>query len=270
MSLLLVSYYAFAIKCSANSRYSDTINRFVISRQARRRRRRPGSVVISSNSSTGVGLEEYEIRAIPIVQFRKFQENCECSICLTEFDDYEKLKFLPNCAHVFHIDCIDTWLQANLNCPICRSNITISAVNLPTPPQKTPSFITVRSLSSMIVVVDDDASVSVSISPILDIPVASSTLPVTMNRNASLVRELNITAGEKAEEFNFLRPMRRSVSMDILRNNEEEDENDGRHLFCSGDYRGESSTSSSILPIHGELELETRTAATKPPEMGRR
>lgn len=251
MSLLLVSYYAFAIKCSANWRHSDVINRFRISRPARRRR--PGTVAISSNGFTGVGLGESEIRAIPIVQFRRNHENCECSICLTEFGDSEKLKFLPNCAHVFHIDCIGTWLQANLNCPICRTNIIMSSVNLPAPPQHNPPFITIRSPSSVIVVVDDD------VSPTFDIPVSSMTTPITENRSESLLRKLNITSGEKAEEFSFLHPMRRSVSMDFLRNGEgEEDDNGGRHLFRFGDCRSESSRSCSVLPIDGELKRERR------------
>jgi E3 ubiquitin-protein ligase RNF38/44 len=47
-----------------------------------------------------------------------------CTICLNEFHAEEKLRLLPNCSHDFHIDCIDTWLQSNTSCPLCRVSIT--------------------------------------------------------------------------------------------------------------------------------------------------
>ncbi|GMI95937.1 ARABIDOPSIS TOXICOS EN LEVADURA 1 [Hibiscus trionum] len=49
---------------------------------------------------------------------------CECAVCLNEFEDDEKLRVIPNCSHVFHIDCIDVWLQNNANCPLCRTSVS--------------------------------------------------------------------------------------------------------------------------------------------------
>uniref|UniRef100_A0A0E0BL47 RING-type E3 ubiquitin transferase n=1 Tax=Oryza glumipatula TaxID=40148 RepID=A0A0E0BL47_9ORYZ len=49
-----------------------------------------------------------------------------CAVCLTEFRDGETLRLLPRCRHAFHRGCIDTWLRAHVNCPLCRAPVQIS------------------------------------------------------------------------------------------------------------------------------------------------
>merc|ERR1712154_183893 len=49
----------------------------------------------------------------------------ECMICLERFKLTQAIQRLP-CLHIFHIDCIDKWLQSptgNGTCPICRTPI---------------------------------------------------------------------------------------------------------------------------------------------------
>ncbi|KAJ0092571.1 hypothetical protein Patl1_25147 [Pistacia atlantica] len=78
------------------------------------------------------GLDESVIRSLPIFQYSKGVNSkelgernfCECAVCLSEFQEDEKLRIIPNCSHVFHIDCIDVWLQSNANCPLCRTSIS--------------------------------------------------------------------------------------------------------------------------------------------------
>lgn len=41
-------------------------------------------------------------------------------MCLSEIEDGERGRVLPNCKHAFHIECIDTWFESNSNCPLCR------------------------------------------------------------------------------------------------------------------------------------------------------
>uniref|UniRef100_A0A7N2R1E5 RING-type E3 ubiquitin transferase n=1 Tax=Quercus lobata TaxID=97700 RepID=A0A7N2R1E5_QUELO len=60
-----------------------------------------------------------------------------CAICLTEFEENNgegeaeavKVKVIPFCKHVFHPDCLDTWLSAHSTCPICGSKIDDQGVN---------------------------------------------------------------------------------------------------------------------------------------------
>ncbi|KAF1881552.1 hypothetical protein Lal_00021404 [Lupinus albus] len=53
-------------------------------------------------------------------------EKKECCICLSHFKDNEKLKWLTECEHVYHSECLDMWLGANCSCPLCRSSLHVS------------------------------------------------------------------------------------------------------------------------------------------------
>ncbi|KAJ3689950.1 hypothetical protein LUZ61_019114 [Rhynchospora tenuis] len=84
----------------------------------------------------GQGVDRSVITSIPVVIFRKGEDgektkkfsSHECAVCLADFQEKESIKVLPGCSHAFHIDCIDTWLQFNANCPMCRSVITSSSL----------------------------------------------------------------------------------------------------------------------------------------------
>ncbi|XP_043721985.1 putative RING-H2 finger protein ATL69 [Telopea speciosissima] len=54
-----------------------------------------------------------------------------CSICLSEYLPKETIRYLPDCKHCFHADCIDEWLRMSATCPICRNSPVPSVV--PTP-----------------------------------------------------------------------------------------------------------------------------------------
>ena len=126
-AFLLVSYYIFVIKCCLSWHRIDLLRRFSLSR------RREEPLMVYSPGIETRGLDESVIRLIPIFQFKKEGNRefggerrsfCECAVCLNEFQEDEKLRIIPNCSHVFHIDCIDVWLQSNANCPLCRTSIS--------------------------------------------------------------------------------------------------------------------------------------------------
>jgi hypothetical protein len=60
------------------------------------------------------------------------------TVGLGEFEDGELVRLLPKCGHVFHIPCIDTWLRAHVNCPLCRSDVLDPAVTTDGESSSTP------------------------------------------------------------------------------------------------------------------------------------
>lgn len=68
----------------------------------------------SSGSSTLLAVHKYT---------KEFKEGT-CAVCLGEFEENDEVKIMPECAHIFHVTCIDMWLFSHGNCPLCRANAT--------------------------------------------------------------------------------------------------------------------------------------------------
>ncbi|XP_020600344.1 RING-H2 finger protein ATL16-like [Phalaenopsis equestris] len=130
-SIILLSYYLFVTKCCLNLQHFRIISSISSSHLRRRGRE---DILASHSSILDVnGLQECEIQSIPNFRYKRSRFQCsfyECSVCLNEFREEERIRMLPNCFHVFHIDCIDTWLQTHKNCPICRSEIKTTSPTL--------------------------------------------------------------------------------------------------------------------------------------------
>ncbi|CAL1356629.1 unnamed protein product [Linum trigynum] len=76
------------------------------------------------------GLDESAIKSIAVLNYRRGEglvEGSDCSVCLSEFQEEEKLRLLPKCHHAFHVPCIDAWLKSHATCPLCRANIHAAA-----------------------------------------------------------------------------------------------------------------------------------------------
>ncbi|KAF5175931.1 Ring-h2 finger protein atl16 [Thalictrum thalictroides] len=123
-AFVLLGYYIFVIKCWLNG-----FLRHIVTTQTQRFE---DPLMTYEPAPENRGADESVIQALPVLQFRKGEgiedaekrSYFECAVCLNEFQDEEKLRVLPSCSHVFHIDCIDIWLQSNANCPLCRSSIS--------------------------------------------------------------------------------------------------------------------------------------------------
>uniref|UniRef100_A0A0D9XU32 RING-type E3 ubiquitin transferase n=1 Tax=Leersia perrieri TaxID=77586 RepID=A0A0D9XU32_9ORYZ len=77
-----------------------------------------------------VGLDERAIAAITAMVYDAKKSGVAggggCAVCLAEFRDGETLRLLPRCRHAFHRGCIDTWLRAHVNCPLCRAPVIVA------------------------------------------------------------------------------------------------------------------------------------------------
>lgn len=55
---------------------------------------------------------------------KKFKELDRCSICWVDYKHGDKLaEFTCDAGHIFHLECLSTWLDQNMTCPLCRVNI---------------------------------------------------------------------------------------------------------------------------------------------------
>ncbi|KAF6158561.1 hypothetical protein GIB67_040075 [Kingdonia uniflora] len=45
-----------------------------------------------------------------------------CTICLKKMKTEDETSSLKECSHIYHVDCISTWLMRKPTCPMCRSN----------------------------------------------------------------------------------------------------------------------------------------------------
>ncbi|KAG6792527.1 hypothetical protein POTOM_001678 [Populus tomentosa] len=76
----------------------------------------------STSSRITRGLDPQVVNSLPVYSYYhgnvKYQ--VECAICLGEFEEKEAVKMIPECHHVFHLQCIDTWLAMHVTCPVCR------------------------------------------------------------------------------------------------------------------------------------------------------
>ncbi|KFK24197.1 hypothetical protein AALP_AAs41122U000500 [Arabis alpina] len=110
----------------------------------RRSRRAAAFIFFSDPSSTTSstvttrGLETSVIKTLPIFTFTASNANAnaenaiECAVCLSEFEENESGRVLPNCKHTFHVDCIDMWFHSHSTCPLCRSPVIPIAGDLKT------------------------------------------------------------------------------------------------------------------------------------------
>ncbi|CAN6336395.1 unnamed protein product [Urochloa humidicola] len=80
------------------------------------------------------GLDAKALRALPVFMWASSsnmgeggaaaaaaEHDGQCAVCLGEMEDGELGRLLPACRHVFHVECIDTWLGVSSTCPVCRT-----------------------------------------------------------------------------------------------------------------------------------------------------
>ncbi|CAH9108627.1 unnamed protein product [Cuscuta epithymum] len=73
------------------------------------------------------GLDPLVISSFPVKKysdaFFASIQDAQCTICLADYQREDSLRILSPCAHYFHPECIDIWLQNNSTCPVCRISL---------------------------------------------------------------------------------------------------------------------------------------------------
>ncbi|XP_022723854.1 E3 ubiquitin-protein ligase ATL41-like [Durio zibethinus] len=109
--------------------------RYLLRREERRRRAALYSLRTqietiggsSINEAPMSGLDPLVIASLPKFTYNlttsevDHYEPTECSVCLGTITEESMVRLLPNCKHIFHVECIDSWLGSNTTCPICRT-----------------------------------------------------------------------------------------------------------------------------------------------------
>ncbi|XP_015964267.1 E3 ubiquitin-protein ligase At1g12760 [Arachis duranensis] len=81
---------------------------------------------LAGNTQGPVGGVMTECRSDSPSEHVLAEEDAECCICLSSYDDGVELRQLP-CGHHFHCSCVDKWLYINATCPLCKYNILKSS-----------------------------------------------------------------------------------------------------------------------------------------------
>ncbi|KAD7116827.1 hypothetical protein E3N88_04095 [Mikania micrantha] len=90
--------------------------RITVNRDTNLRLSIPVNIRGSSSSGLSTMMTEHKYT-------KEFKEGT-CAVCLGEFEENEDVRIMPECAHVFHVSCIDMWLFSHDSCPLCRANAT--------------------------------------------------------------------------------------------------------------------------------------------------
>jgi hypothetical protein len=146
-SVLLLAYYVFVIRCCLTwHRGSSDVAGLIVSRRGLRPQRTGSTAPADADADADTetrGLEDAAIRALPAFSYRKKPANAaaessapasECAVCLGEFEEGDRVRMLPACLHVFHLGCVDAWLQGNASCPLCRASADVAATLCRLPP----------------------------------------------------------------------------------------------------------------------------------------
>ncbi|GAV65845.1 zf-RING_2 domain-containing protein [Cephalotus follicularis] len=75
------------------------------------------------------GLKKKILKTLPKLTYSADSgatKSSDCAICLTEFVAGDEIRVLPQCGHVFHVACIDTWFGSHSSCPSCRKILVVA------------------------------------------------------------------------------------------------------------------------------------------------
>lgn len=69
---------------------------------------------------THTNLNEEEINQLETYEYERKDLEEICCICIAPLENTEIVLKLPICSHIYHSDCIKSWLRVSETCPFCR------------------------------------------------------------------------------------------------------------------------------------------------------
>jgi hypothetical protein len=71
------------------------------------------------------GVDETTLSSYPKLLYSQVKKGTStascCSICLVDYKETDMIRLLPDCSHLFHLNCVDPWMRLHPTCPICRN-----------------------------------------------------------------------------------------------------------------------------------------------------
>ncbi|CAK8573540.1 unnamed protein product [Lathyrus sativus] len=85
----------------------------------------------SPKCESAIGIDPQLLETFPILLYSSIMKHVKegdegplpCAVCLSDFNDNDTVRVLPQCNHYFHPPCVDVWLSTHVTCPVCRSNL---------------------------------------------------------------------------------------------------------------------------------------------------
>jgi len=107
---------------------SQSTDRPDIQRTSRQRRMSVDSIPtgISPSRIEGCTFTHNYRKIVGIDSSGEDKDSRTCVICLQDFEEGARVRRL-GCLHLFHVTCVDTWLNRNRFCPVCRVDIETAA-----------------------------------------------------------------------------------------------------------------------------------------------
>lgn len=74
----------------------------------------------TSSVNEGLSFQEINEKTSLDIHTNSTEEPVVCVICHQNLDDNTIIRQINHCSHLFHVHCIDQWLNSHNNCPTCR------------------------------------------------------------------------------------------------------------------------------------------------------
>nr|GEX84767.1 RING-H2 finger protein ATL51-like [Tanacetum cinerariifolium] len=125
-AIIVAFIHCIVVHCRIrNSSSSETIAEPTrppnLYRRPRLRVERDSTPSLSFPSTSGSSSSGSSIMLTVHKYTSEFKEGM-CAVCLGEFEENDEVRIMPECAHIFHVACIDMWLFSHGNCPLCRAS----------------------------------------------------------------------------------------------------------------------------------------------------